>query len=268
MKRLFICLMAVLTLLLPIAGTGAAHAGSSQAQAPSHPIGEVRGFASKVEQQLAAKGAYVAIVARVGRDPKDLPKGIEYTHTALWVLSDITEADGSLRRGYRVWNLYQRSNDLSVSELIQDSPTDFFAGTKRLRTKVIVPKPKMQARLLEVISNGTFAKLHNPNYSVLANPTNNLYQNCTEHLLNVVMAALYQTDNMAQIKANTAAYFDAQRVHLSPLKRALGPVFTSGVTMKDHAGPIKTTTFGSISRFMSKYDLTDQVFWHSHPTRG
>ncbi|MEM1378645.1 MAG: DUF2145 domain-containing protein [Pseudomonadota bacterium] len=67
-------------------------------------------------------------MARVGRDRADLPDGIDFTHVAYWIYSRIERADGTSYYGYRAYNLYQLSDDPTTSRLIQDSPTDFFAG--------------------------------------------------------------------------------------------------------------------------------------------
>jgi hypothetical protein len=46
------------------------------------PRGSSAAFAERVERDLAARDAQVAIVARMGRDSGDLPEGIRYTHVA------------------------------------------------------------------------------------------------------------------------------------------------------------------------------------------
>ena len=269
MKKLILAALAAATFALPFTQSTPAEAGSAQAEATRLPIAEVTTFARSVEEDLAKRGAHVAIVARVGRDPADLPSGINFTHVGFWVLSDIRQPDGTTTRGYRVWNLYQRAGDPGISDLVQDGPADFFAGAQRLRAGVIVPRPELQARLLRILTSETYSDLHNPQYSVLANPDNNRYQNCTEHMLNVLMAALYDTDDMGRIKSNTAAHFEAQPVRLSPMKRALGPVFVSGVETDDHGGAaLKTTTFTSIARFMDRYDLQDRTYTLRHVTNG
>lgn len=237
-----------------------AMAGSSQNGGSTLPLYKVERFSNTVQTDLAQRGAHVAIVARVGRDPKDLPNGIDFTHVGLWVLSDVTKDDGTTYRGYRVWNLYQRADDPGISDLIQDGPVDFFAGAERLRAGVIVPKPALQQRLLSVLNSPAYARLHNPIYSVLANPNNNVYQNCTEHLLNVLVAALYETEDMGRIKANIQAHFDGHRIKLSPAKRTFGPLLVAGVETDDHRGQIRTTTFGSLARFLSEYDLAKAVY--------
>ncbi|MGI9420865.1 MAG: DUF2145 domain-containing protein [Geminicoccaceae bacterium] len=258
MKRLFASIAAT---LFAIAGlTGAADAGSRQSDNPTLPIEEVSAFADRVQKELAAQGAHVALVARVGRDPAQLPDGIAYTHVGIWVYSDIEMADGRKVRGYAVRNLYQRADDLNVSDLIQDYPADFFAGAYSLDAGIIVPDPRLQAKLLDVINAPTYEKLHNPRYSVVANPDSNAFQNCTEHTLNLLMAALYDTDDMARIKANTKAHFRPQTIEISPLKRLVGPMVMDGVTMSDHARTVRTTTFTTIADFMKGHDLAEDAY--------
>ena len=81
MKRLLSTLALAMALFTPIL----AAAGSSAAGNPVLPAAEVAAFSNRVQQDLAARGANVAIVARVGRDPSVLPDGINYTHVAFWV---------------------------------------------------------------------------------------------------------------------------------------------------------------------------------------
>ncbi|PWJ12919.1 DUF2145 domain-containing protein [Jannaschia seohaensis] len=258
----------VATLLMALALIAAAllpaRAGSSEAGAPVLPAAQVAAFADQVQHDLAARGARVAIVARTGRDPSQLPEGIRYTHVAFWVYSAITTADGGEGRGYRVYNLYQRADELTVSDLVQDSPADFLAGAHRLDVGVIVPDPRLQERLLRTIAGPAYAGLHNPRYAVLANPSDARFQNCTEHTLHVLMAALYDTDDPARIRANVAAHFTPQPVRLGGAKRLLAPLASGALTTADHRGEVATATFGSIARFMQAHDLEDGV-WRLTP---
>lgn len=263
MKRPFSDILLAITLIAALlfqGGITPASAGSAASSPPQLPLDEVKAFSNTVQRDLAARNAHIAIVARVGRDPDDLPNGISFTHVAFWVLSDIPDGQGGSYRGYRAWNLYQNAQNPDVSALIQDGPVDFFAGVAELRAGVIIPSLEMQERLLKTLASPAYADMHNPNYSVLANPNNNQYQNCTEHLLNVVMASVYGTADMAQIKSNTKTHFAAQPVELSPLARSFGPVFVKGVSTDDHKGALKTTTFGSIARFMDHYRLSEQTY--------
>tara|TARA_B100000780_G_scaffold222490_1_gene161592 strand:+ start:1810 stop:2022 length:213 start_codon:yes stop_codon:yes gene_type:complete len=70
----------------------------------------------------------------------------------------------------------------------------------------------MQEKLLKVIASSTYAGLHNPQYSVLANPNSRQFQNCTEHTRDVLMAGLYGMSDIAQIKVNIAICFEPQHI--------------------------------------------------------
>lgn len=256
MLRSFITLL--LTLIL--AQASVVWAGSSADVKSVLPAKKVAAFSNHIQQDLAARRANVAIVARVGRNRSQLPNGVNYTHVAYWVYSNITRADGSKGRGYRIYNLYQKSNNQAKSNLIQDSPADFFAGAHSLEAGIIIPDIHLQEKLLRVINSPTYAALHNSKYSVLANPNTSQFQNCTEHTLDVLMASIYNTNDVRQIKANIAAYFKPQTIPLGGLKRLLATFASKAMTTSDHGSTISTATFGSIARFMRKYKLTSQVY--------
>ncbi|MGI9508982.1 MAG: DUF2145 domain-containing protein [Geminicoccaceae bacterium] len=250
----------IAAVLMVGATMGDAKAGSRQSSDPTLPIEDVSAFADQVQKNLAERGAHVALVARVGRDPGELPAGIAYTHVGIWVYSNIEMADGRNVRGYAVNNLYQRADDLDVSDLVQDYPADFFAGAYNLDAGIIVPDRRLQAKLLDVINAPTYQRLHNPSYSVVANPDSNAFQNCTEHTLNLLMAALYDTDDMTRIKANTRAHFTPQTVEISPLKRLVGPMVMDGVAMSDQTRTVRTATFTTIADFMASFELVESAY--------
>ena len=236
------------------------NAGSSQATGEIHfTPEEIVGFAKKVEKTLAAKGARVAIVARVGRERDKLPEGVNYTHVGLAVYSQISSADGRKLPGYIMYNLYQRANEPNISDLIKDFPADFFAGVEVLEAGIIIPTPTLQRRILEVLVSPTYKELHNPNYSVIANPFTLELQNCTEHTLDVITAAIYQTNDLNIIKANEKAYFDPQRVNISPIKLMLGSWLVKDVATSDHPDSPVTSTFTTIGQFLTKYNAASEL---------
>lgn len=253
-------ILTVVATLLAVAFPTLSHAGSSEAGVPILPRTEVAAFAADVERDLAARGAHVAIVARVGRDPASLPEGIRYTHVAYWVYSRIQHEHGSTSTGYRAYNLYQLSDEPTRSRLVQDSPTDFFAGAYALDAGIIVPKLALQAKLLEVIDGPAYASLHNTRYAVLANPLSRAFQNCTEHTLDVLMASLYDTSDPMRIKANIRAHFQPQPVAVGGLKRLFAPALSGALVTSDHGTGIRTATFTTIGRFMQRYDLAQDVY--------
>ena len=231
------------------------HAGSNQATESKFKPEEIAKFAKDVEKYAAKQGARAFIIARVGQPKSKLPKGIEFTHTAIAVYSEITLSNGDKAKGYAIHNLYQDAENSGKSSLVTDYPVDFFWGAHELKAGIIIPTPELQTKIVEVIANGKDKQMHNPKYSLIANPFNNKYQNCTEHTLNIINAAIYDTTNMKQLKANTKAYFTPQRVKVNGFKLALGGMFSDGITTKDHKGKIRTTSFGSISQYLNQYKL-------------
>lgn len=216
-------------------------------------------FAKKVEKTMAAKGAHVAILARVGRPRSELPEGMHFTHVAFAVYSEITTNDGRKVPGYAIYNLYQQNDHPDFSDLVQDFPVDFFAGVAELEAGIIIPSAELRKRLLAIIATPAYATLHDPHYSVIANPYTLGRQNCTEFVLDVVNAAIYQTNEIKKIKANEKAYFVAQKVNVNPFKLMLGSMFSKEVSAADHEGPPVTATFETIGEYLKKYDEGSEV---------
>lgn len=232
---------------------------SSEAERPHFTPEQIIQFAKKVEKTLAVKGARVAILARMGRPPSELPEGMHFTHVAFTVYSEITTSDGRKLPGYAIYNLYQQNDKPDVSNLVQDFPVDFFAGVAALNAGIIIPSAELQKRLLEIIASPTYALLHDPHYSVIANPYTLGRQNCTEFVLDVVNAAIYQTDDIKMIKANEKAYFVAQKVNVNPFKLMFGAVFNKEVSTSDQPDSPVTATFETIGAYLGKYDQGSEL---------
>lgn len=255
-KRLAI-LLALIFLMSPKTRVTA---GSSQATGEMYyEPAQIIQFAKKVEKTLASKGARIAIIARLGRPQDTLPEGINYTHVGVAVYSQIKTQAGTTIPGYSIYNLYQSAKEPDKSELIQDFPIDFFAGVEVLKAGIIIPTPLLQKRILQVLSSPTYKKLHNPNYSVLANPFTLELQNCTEHTLDVITAAIYQTSDIKIIKANEMAYFVPQLIKINRFKILIGSMLSAGVTTSDHPGALVTSTFTTIEHFLTKYNGASEV---------
>jgi hypothetical protein len=216
-------------------------------------------FAEKVEKAMAAKGAQVAILARMGRPLAELPEGMHFTHVAFAVYSEIDTADGTKRTGYTIYNLYQRDNRPDISDLVQDVPSDFFSKVADLEAGIIIPSADLQSRLLRVIESSTYKELHDPNYSVIANPYTLGRQNCTEFVLDVIHAAFYETSDINLIKSNEKALFVAQPVNVNRFKLMLGSILNTDVYTSDHPDQPETATFEKIAEFLQKYDKESEV---------
>lgn len=236
------------------------NAGSSLAGGEIHfSPEEIVKFTKKVEKTLASKGAYVAVLARMGRPASELPEGMRFTHVAFAVYSQITTADGRKVPGYAIYNLYQQNDHPNVSDLVQDFPVDFFSGVSVMEAGIIIPSANLQKRLLDVIASPVYKELHDPHYSLIANPYTVGKQNCTEHTLDVISAAIYQTNDIKVIKANEKAYFEAQPVKVSPLKLALGSMLSAEISTSDQTGEPVTATFETIAKYLQKYDTGSEV---------
>lgn len=219
---------------------------------------EVSNFAKRVEHYAAERGARVFLLARVGRPRDEMPEGVNFTHVGIAVYSNITTETGETVQGYAIHNLYQRGDTPDVSELVVDYPTDFFTGVHTLEAAMLIPTPALQRQLLKVIGSDSYSKLHNPKYSVLANPYDVQFQNCTEHTLDVINAAIYGTDDKAQLKANTKAYFKAQPIEMNPLKLSLGSMFIDEVTLKDHDFQVQTATYTRLADYLQQNGMVSE----------
>ncbi len=251
----------VFLVVIAISSVTPTHAGSGQNQAAlqKFKVEEIVTFAKQVEKTLAEKRVSLAIVARQGRPDSELPPGIGYTHASFWIYSRIQTEDGEIIPGYAVYNLYQRNDVPSKSDLVQDFPIDFLLGVQSLTVGIVIPTEEMQNRLLEVVFSPTYVKFHNPDYSAISNPFNTTYQNCTEYMLDLIFSAIYKTDDIEPIKVNEQAYFQPQPIEISWLKLMFGSLIKKDIRLMDHQDKPVTATFGSIARFMEKEQLSKEV---------
>jgi len=259
-------LLALLALGLVVAGEPAAAKGfDSSAAAPVQhlTIEQAAKFGKQIERELASKDARVGIVFRTGRPRDKLPEGIAYTHGAFWVHRAIKTADGRSLNGYAVYNLYHGDGTtlaLDRSYLKQDWPTDFTRGSHVDDVAVIVPSPEMQRRIIAVIDSPSYARLHNPSYSLVANPLSPKHQNCNSFMLNVISAAAWGSDDPKQVQANLNAHYRPSLVRAGLLMRTFGPLADSRLKTDDHKGPIRTATYESIAAFMTQHKLLQQAY--------
>jgi hypothetical protein len=259
MKKFISALLLIYLALTAAHGASFSAASTSATHIARFNPEEVIGFAKKVERTLGEKGARVAIIARMGRPLAEMPKGMHFTHVAFAVYSQITTSDGRVLPGYAIHNLYQYEDKPDQSRLMQDYPVDFFAGVAQMEAGVIIPSPELQSRLLKLMASPTYAALHEPNYSVIANPFTLGRQNCTEFVLDVINAAIYDKSDKTFLKEVNKQYFTAQPVDVNPFKLLLGTVFSKEVSMSDQPGAPVTATFERIADYLQKYDAASQT---------
>lgn len=263
MLRSALAALAVTGLAIAAAPEAAAFDSSQNTAADHFTPEEAAAFSKDIETALAARGARVAMVFRAGRPRETLPEGFDYTHGAFWVYQPSMLPDGRQVMGYAVHNLYSGDGDSlprSKSRLVQDFPFDFVAASQEDDVAIIIPSPAVQKRLYGVIASPVYEAMHVADYTLISNPADARYQNCTEFLLDVLAAAVWETDDYAQIKANLAASFEPDHVRdAKGLKRLLAPIADERLRSNDHGRKVKTATFESIARFMQTYGYAAEV---------
>ena len=262
MKRAFVAVFALAFCAAPQALADDSTAGFSAPGAAQHFTPEVAArFAKQVENDLAQQGARVAIVFRTGRARSQLPGGISYTHGAFWVYQTIHLADGRDAPGYAVYNLYVGDGaQARTSRLAQDFPVNFTVGAVTDDIAIIVPTPEMQRRILLIMGSPRYEQLHQPSYSLIANPFELRHQNCNTFMLDVIAAAAWETTDQAQIAANLRAHFTPTEVNVSGVQRLFGPLFDPRVQMDDQHARIVTAGYESMSAFMQQNGLADRAY--------
>jgi len=257
MKRLRIFI--IFNVFVIMLSTSPAWAGSQQGGEPQIPIDDIATFTKKIERTMAEKGVRVFIIGRNGSPIEELPKGVEFTHVAFGVYSKVETQDGRVVPGYAYYNLYQSEENGATSSLVTDYTIDFLVNIYEPKVGIVIPTPELQKRLLSFIGTPEYQSLHNPNYSVLSNPYNDIFQNCTEFTLDVINSSIYQTVDKNQLKVAAKDHFKAYDVHISPFKVLFGSMFVSGVTKSDHDGQIKTATFTTIAKYLENFNLAQEV---------
>jgi hypothetical protein len=248
---------------LTFAAPAVAQDSSAHVVAPHFSVEQAAAFSKQVERDLASKGARVAMVFRAGRMRDQLPEGISYTHGAFWVYRTIKTADGGSLSGYAVYNLYAgdgKAWSKIESRLVQDYPLDFTRGSTVNDMAVIIPSPEMQRRIIAVIDSPTYQKVHNPAYSLVANPWSRKYQNCNNFMLNVIAAAVWNTDDPQQITADLKAHYKPTIVKANTVLRLFGPIADQRLRTDDQQGPIRTATYESLAAFMGENNLLQEHY--------
>ena len=250
-----------LILIFSLLGLSApAMAGSNAVPSGRFTPEETADFSKQIERDLAAQQARLAIVFRAGVARDELPDGVRYTHGAFWIYQPIETAEGTREYGYAVYNLYHGEEDRRTSSLVQDWPIDFTLPDGNGEVGIIIPSPEMQRRLIEIVASTDYEALHNPDYSLVSNPHDRRFQNCTEFMLDVIAAAAWQTTDIDRIKTNLRAHFRPTQIRLGPLTRFFGQMVDERFRTADHNGRIYTATWRTMADFMLENALAANVY--------
>jgi hypothetical protein len=131
---------------------------------------------------------------------------------------------------------------------------------QELKVGVVIPNEKLQRALLNTLFSDSYKLLHNRNYSVLANPFNNQYQNCTEFVLDTIFSAIYKTTDTDVLKTNIKAYYTPHPIQVGSATLAMAASSNADVSLDDHEGPVSTTTFSTIAKFLIDNSIAKESF--------
>ncbi len=182
-----------------------------------------------VAERLDAVDAPVALVARVGTD---LSKhGLRYSHVG-FVLRDA--ADG---RSTVVHLLNTCGTDRSA--LYADGLVDYYADARvALDNAIVWLDERTAAEVVRVLDNRDAARLHDPDYKVIAHPHSDRYQNSTAWVMETLALAMQPgapPDRRAAQAWAQAHGHRPTRLHIPYSKRIAGGLFSANAHFTDHA---------------------------------
>lgn len=252
---------AVLATLLAAAALPV-HAGQACREEPLSAAEVVKSMelARKTYAALEASGASVALVARAGQDLSKY--GQRYSHLGI-VLRDHPAGR---------WTVVHELNACGTasSDLYYDGIGNFFlTDLYRYETRVLVPGPDMQARLVQVMAGRAPRRLHEARYNMLSYVYSTRYQNSNQWVLEVLASAgaapgqvETRTEAQAWLKAR---HYDPGTVEVPAAVRLGARMFRANVAFDDHpfdrrmAGHIDTVNADALVRFVRARDPQARV---------
>ena len=220
----------ILALIVAWFVAGSALAGQSCEPRAPKPV-EIRSglaLAYKVQRHLDEQGARVAVIGRVGRDLSEY--GLRYSHIGL-AMRD--QASGRWIVVHELNNCGRADSDLYDQGLGNFFLDDLF----RFEAVVLIPSSGMQDRLAEAIARGDGRRLHQPSYSLIAQPYSEKYQNSNQWLLELA-AAVMAGGEPSRVAAHARLIqdgFQPSVLYLPPLKRLGARLFSVNTQFDDHS---------------------------------
>lgn len=246
-------LLCALALALP--ATARAGQSCEEAALPPAEVDRSLQLAWKAREALAASGAEVALIARVGQDLSKY--GLRFSHVAFaW-------RDHPAGR----WSVVHLLNacGTATSDLYDEGLGNFFGiGVVAHVAGILVPSPATQRRLAALFDGTRHWDLFSPKYNMVAFPFSTKYQNSNQWVLELLALAI---DGGATVKDRASAQawlkargFQPTTVELGTLDRLAGRVFRANVAFDDHplgrrlAGHIDVVSVESVYHFLMRID--------------
>ena len=214
-------------------------------------------YGEKIIADLISKDVKLAIVSRAGQPRKDLPPGINYTHSAFWLYAP---SENAAAPQYAVYNLYHNEDNRLISRLETDTAADFLRLTREHDVGVIIPSETTQNSLIAYIKSERYTDMHEVNYSLISNPLDARFQNCNEFMLDVMGAALWGTRERSEVKTTLKAMLKPAMIKTSWLRRTLGPRIDERLILEDQSKVIQTTTRETLAQFLDSTGQLSQTY--------
>ncbi|MET0857686.1 MAG: DUF2145 domain-containing protein [Telluria sp.] len=246
----------ILWLLAAALAAGAANAGTpcEPRKADATNFIKAMKLAERTMTALDKSGAQVALIARAGQDLSKY--GLRYSHMGyVW-------RDHPHGRWLVVHELNQCGS--ARSALFDEGLGNFFLDDMHAyETRIVVPGPAAQARIVAMLASTTPLRLHDGRYNMVAFAYSTDYQNSNQWLLETYAASVSDMpiDGRAQAQAwlKLAAY-EPITLDIPAMTRLGARMFRANVSFDDHpferrmAGKIDTVTVDSVLRFVHQRD--------------
>ena len=210
----------------------------------------------------------VAIVARAGSDLSKenfrYPEQQKYTHAGIvW-----KSLEDGLWRFKHILNVCAGA----TSSLFVQNLVEFFNdGPHFYDFKIGVPSPRLQEKIAHVLESDLVNELHNPQYSNIANPFSNQYQNSNGWVLNIVASAQSNLTQISYIQNYLYRnHYVPSQVRVGWLRGKLS-AFSANATIRDHTREEKRRRWynfvsaASVFNYLSQTDDSARIDEICHP---
>jgi hypothetical protein len=235
---------------------GPAHAGRPCEPAKTDATAFVKAMtlAERTYAALDKSGAEVALIARVGQDLSKY--GLRYSHMA-YVWRDHPQGR---------WLVVHELNQCGTarSALFDEGLGNFFLDDMfAYESKILVPGPAAQARIVAMLQSTAPLRLHDARYNMLSFPFSANYQNSNQWVLETYAASVsdLRIDGRSQAQAwLKLAGYQPITLDIPAMTRLGARMFRANVSFDDQpferrmAGRIDTVTVDSVLRFVHQRD--------------
>ncbi len=241
------------------AAAGGAEAGRSCEQRPptADAVTRAMALAEHTAARLEQSGASVVVLARAGQNLSEY--GLRYSHLGFAYRDDTS--------GRPVWRVVHKLNQCGSARatLYRQGLGEFFLDDLwQYEAAIVVLTPAAQAHLKSaLVDNAAIARLDTPDYSMLAYPWSQRYQQSNQWAIETLAMTeepAASTRERAQAWLRLRGY-QPTTLHLSAFKRLGARVMSANIAFDDHpnekrfADRIETVTVDSVFSWLERDGL-------------